>query len=145
MLAALRDWLMGASGSGKSTLLYAMSGMDWPTSGLVELDGREITSLDDAELSRVRLTQGFLISKAVQRAQQSGGLWQDCYSYAHDYCCLAGLAQSHGRSAASGLRRNSGDDHGQWETGGAVGACAINQVPVLHSQRAVGPDRDAAG
>lgn len=57
--------IMGASGSGKSTLLYAMSGMDRPTSGLVELDGREITSLDDAEMSRVRLTQmGFVFQQA---------------------------------------------------------------------------------
>lgn len=57
--------IMGASGSGKSTLLYAMSGMDRPTSGLVELDDREITSLDDAELSKVRLTQmGFVFQQA---------------------------------------------------------------------------------
>ena len=44
--------IMGASGSGKSTLLYAMSGMDRPTSGSVELDDREITSLDDAKSDR---------------------------------------------------------------------------------------------
>lgn len=57
--------IMGASGSGKSTLLYAMSGMDRPTSGSVELDDREITSLDDAEISRVRLTQmGFVFQQA---------------------------------------------------------------------------------
>lgn len=53
--------IMGASGSGKSTLLYSMSGMDQPTSGTVWLDGRELTDLDDAELSRVRLTRmGFV-------------------------------------------------------------------------------------
>lgn len=57
--------IMGASGSGKSTLLYTMSGMDRPTSGVVELDGREITSMDDAQMSRVRLTQmGFVFQQA---------------------------------------------------------------------------------
>lgn len=53
--------IMGASGSGKSTLLYSVSGMDRPTSGTVRLDGRDITGLTDAELSRLRLTRmGFV-------------------------------------------------------------------------------------
>ena len=47
--------VMGASGSGKSTLLHGLSGMDRPTSGTVLLDGRDLTALGDAELSRVRL------------------------------------------------------------------------------------------
>ncbi|GAA2113494.1 ABC transporter ATP-binding protein [Kocuria atrinae] len=57
--------VMGASGSGKSTLLYSMSGMDRPTAGSVTLDGRELTELRDAEMSRVRLTQmGFVFQQA---------------------------------------------------------------------------------
>lgn len=57
--------VMGASGSGKSTLLYSISGMDRPTSGKVLLHGRELTSLNDAEMSRVRLTQlGFVFQQA---------------------------------------------------------------------------------
>ncbi|WP_035696809.1 ABC transporter ATP-binding protein [Glycomyces tenuis] len=57
--------VMGASGSGKSTLLYSISGMDRPTSGNVLLEGRELTSLDDAEMSRVRLTRmGFIFQQA---------------------------------------------------------------------------------
>ena len=56
--------IMGASGSGKSTLLYAISGMDRPTSGSVCLQGRDLTSLDDTEMSRVRLTQmGFIFQQ----------------------------------------------------------------------------------
>lgn len=57
--------IMGTSGSGKSTLLYSMSGMDTPSGGTVELEGRELTSLDDAEMSRVRLTRmGFVFQQA---------------------------------------------------------------------------------
>lgn len=53
--------VMGASGSGKSTLLYNISGMDRPTSGNVFLEGRNLTSLSDTEMSRVRLTKIGLI------------------------------------------------------------------------------------
>ncbi|WP_188037170.1 ABC transporter ATP-binding protein [Actinotalea sp. JY-7885] len=56
--------IMGASGSGKSTLLYSVSGMDRPTSGNVVLEGRELTSLSDAEMSTVRLTRmGFVFQQ----------------------------------------------------------------------------------
>lgn len=57
--------VMGASGSGKSTLLYSISGMDRPTSGTALLGGRELTSLSDGQMSRVRLTQmGFVFRQA---------------------------------------------------------------------------------
>ncbi|GAB2507478.1 ABC transporter ATP-binding protein [Nocardiopsis aegyptia] len=57
--------VMGASGSGKSTLLYNVSGMDRPTGGSVSLEGRDLTSLGDREMSRVRLTRmGFIFQQA---------------------------------------------------------------------------------
>ncbi len=56
--------VMGTSGSGKSTLLYSISGMDRPTSGNVTLEGRELTSLGDTEMSKVRLTRmGFVFQQ----------------------------------------------------------------------------------
>lgn len=56
--------VMGASGSGKSTLLYCISGMDRPTSGSVHLQGQDLTSLSDTEMSQVRLTQmGFIFQQ----------------------------------------------------------------------------------
>src|SRR2546429_9181556 len=46
--------IMGPSGSGKSTLMHILAGLDRPTAGTVRIDGTEITSLDDADLTRLR-------------------------------------------------------------------------------------------
>ena len=46
--------IMGPSGSGKSTLLNVIGCLDRPTSGRYVLDGREVSGLDDAELTTVR-------------------------------------------------------------------------------------------
>jgi putative ABC transport system ATP-binding protein len=46
--------IMGPSGSGKSTLMHILAGLDQPTAGKVELDGEEITRLDDGELTKLR-------------------------------------------------------------------------------------------
>jgi ABC-type lipoprotein export system ATPase subunit len=46
--------IVGRSGSGKSTLLSVLGGLTRPTSGKVEFNGREIWSMNDAELSNLR-------------------------------------------------------------------------------------------
>jgi putative ABC transport system ATP-binding protein len=46
--------IMGPSGSGKSTLLNLIGLLDRPTRGSYRLDGREVATLSDAELSRLR-------------------------------------------------------------------------------------------
>jgi len=46
--------VIGASGSGKSTLLGLIAGLDAPTSGTIDIDGDDITSLGEDELARIR-------------------------------------------------------------------------------------------
>lgn len=46
--------LMGPSGSGKTTLLNLISGLDRPTSGQIRVDGVELSSLSESELSEWR-------------------------------------------------------------------------------------------
>lgn len=46
--------IVGTSGSGKSTLLHMLGGLDRPTSGIVKVDGRDISRLKDEELTIFR-------------------------------------------------------------------------------------------
>lgn len=48
--------LLGKSGSGKSTLLNLLGGLDRPTTGTLEVDGRDLARLRSRELARHRLT-----------------------------------------------------------------------------------------
>ena len=56
--------IMGTSGSGKSTLLHMLGGLDKPSSGCVEINGRELSSMNDRELSVLRRDYiGFVFQK----------------------------------------------------------------------------------
>ena len=46
--------IVGTSGSGKSTLLNMIGGLDVPTSGKVIVDGRELSTLKDEQLTIFR-------------------------------------------------------------------------------------------
>lgn len=56
--------ILGASGSGKSTFLNIISGLEHPDSGSVTYDGRDITQLNDNELTAFRRqTVGFIFQQ----------------------------------------------------------------------------------
>ena len=46
--------VMGPSGSGKSTLMHILAGLDRPTTGMVEIEGQNVTKLGDNELTKLR-------------------------------------------------------------------------------------------
>jgi lipoprotein-releasing system ATP-binding protein len=46
--------LVGPSGAGKSSLLHLLGLLDAPSAGRIHLDGRELTSLAEPELARIR-------------------------------------------------------------------------------------------
>src|SRR5204862_4008431 len=46
--------IMGPSGSGKSTLMHVLAGLDQPTSGTVRIAGEDITTMNDAQLTKLR-------------------------------------------------------------------------------------------
>ena len=46
--------IMGESGSGKTTLLNVLASIDKPTDGSIQLNGKEISQIQDSELARFR-------------------------------------------------------------------------------------------
>ncbi len=63
--------IVGESGSGKSTLLSLLAGLDTPSSGSVEINGRDITRLDEDGRALIRKE---LISFVFQSFQLLSGL-----------------------------------------------------------------------
>jgi putative ABC transport system ATP-binding protein len=47
-------FIVGPSGSGKSTLLYLLGGLDRPTSGTIEIDGADMTRMNEVQQDAFR-------------------------------------------------------------------------------------------
>ena len=82
--------IMGSSGAGKSTLLYALAGMDKPTLGKVNFDGRDISGYSNDKL-------------AIFRRDHCGFVFQQMYLLDNmsvlDNIMAAGLLVSKNRKA----------------------------------------------
>jgi phospholipid/cholesterol/gamma-HCH transport system ATP-binding protein len=50
--------IVGGSGSGKSVLLKTMLGLHRPNAGVVTIDGKDVTAMDDRELREVKRSYG---------------------------------------------------------------------------------------
>jgi len=56
--------IMGPSGCGKSTLMHVLGAMTKPTEGQVLIDGRDISTMNDAQLTEIRRRKiGFVFQK----------------------------------------------------------------------------------
>ena len=91
--------IMGPSGSGKSTLMNIIGCLDVPTAGSYQLDGEDVSQLNDDQLGRDPLSQDRLRLSELQPAGPHVGLGQ-CGTAA-DLCRgqRAPAAGSRGRSA----------------------------------------------
>jgi branched-chain amino acid transport system ATP-binding protein len=58
--------LIGANGAGKTTLVNVLSGFDFPTTGSVALEGREVTSWSPHRRGRVGLARTFQHSRSFR-------------------------------------------------------------------------------
>jgi branched-chain amino acid transport system ATP-binding protein len=58
--------LIGPNGAGKSTLVNLLTGFDAPTSGTIELDGREVTGWSPHRLGRSGLARTFQHSRSFR-------------------------------------------------------------------------------
>ena len=116
------EWVavVGGSGAGKSTLLNVLGGLDSPTSGVVKVDGRTLSSMTDRERSYWRNQRlGFVfqmhhllpefsaIESVAMPARIGGSSNREAQSRAGDLLAQLGLSDrlSHRPAALSGGER----------------------------------------
>jgi branched-chain amino acid transport system ATP-binding protein len=104
--------LIGPNGAGKSTLVNVLSGFDRPSSGSVELEGRDVTRWKPSRRGRAGLARTFQHSHAFRSlsvrenvevaALGAGASGRAARERAHELLDLLGLAQ-HADAPADGL------------------------------------------
>jgi len=100
--------IIGPSGSGKSTLMHILGALDNPTSGKYFLDGRDVSSLSEDELAKVRrekigfvfqsfnlLSRATVMRNVVLPMIYAGVPEEEREEKAKQALLLAGLTESH--------------------------------------------------
>jgi putative ABC transport system ATP-binding protein len=73
--------IMGASGSGKSTMMNILGCLDRPTSGQYFLQDKDVSTLNDDELSDIRLKYiGFIFQSSTYSATDGSEKSRNCLS-----------------------------------------------------------------
>ena len=98
--------IVGASGVGKSTFLHLLGGLDRPTSGAVEFEGRNLFALDDNQLAAFRNRKiGFVfqfhhllpeftaLENAMMPALIQGSKWSEASRLAAGLLSAVGLGE----------------------------------------------------
>jgi putative ABC transport system ATP-binding protein len=142
--------LMGPSGCGKSTLLHLIAGVDLPTSGQVWADGRDLTQLSDAALSRFRRDRVGIVYQFYNLLPTLSA-WENVALPA----LLAGASPREARERALTLIRDVGIPHRaeHWPhelSGGemqriAIARALINRPAILLADEPTGNLDSAAG
>lgn len=66
--------ILGPSGSGKSTLMNIIGCLDTPTSGTYNLHGRDVESLDESDLARLRNNEIGFVFQSFQLLQRQDAM-----------------------------------------------------------------------
>ncbi len=133
--------LIGPNGAGKTTLVNVLTGFDFPTSGAVELEGRDITSWSPHRRGRAGLARTFQHSRSFGRlsvrenvevaALGSGARAREARRRAHELLEMLGL-ENRAEVPASSLA------HGDERKLGVARALAIRPRFVLLDEPAAG-------
>ncbi len=97
--------LMGPSGSGKSTLLHLLGLLDFPTEGTIEINGMDVSRMDDDERTDYRLRKmGYIfqdyalvgeltvLENVMLTAMAQGKTELECRKASRDVLSIVGLA-----------------------------------------------------
>ena len=133
--------LIGPNGAGKSTLVNVLSGFDRPTSGSIELDGRDVTGWSPHRLARTGLARTFqharsfgdlTVRENVEVAAIGGGAApRAARARADELLGLLGLT-AHAHATARSLA------HGDERRLGVARALALEPVFILLDEPAAG-------